>query len=799
MHPTWIWPHKLPQRASDSTAYLVRFRTEFVATDPVPATFPLSISADSRFRLFINNNLVATGPLKPTDSVWFIDTVDLGPSLRPGVNVVGVEVLSYPDPSSGNVSIRRTSTPGLCVSGAVEGVVDFSNERTWRCSPAAGRAFLQGANTVFLGIQEHVEGTLEARDWLSVGFDDSGWMTPIVVQRDDHDPAIAPIPRSIPPMTLAPLDFTGISRRRGDDPGWSGLLRQRSVTIGPHQRVQVDLSLAALTTAFVSVQVSGGARASIELTAAECYEGEPIDLPWVRVKGDRTDSVNGDLHGDPDVYRVGGWGEPDQPETYSPFWFRTIRYLRVAVQTDDDALTIHRLSLTETHYPLAVTGSFNSSSPLDSRLWETSLRTLRNCMHETFEDCPFYEQLQYAMDTRSQALFSLHLSTDDRLVRRAITDFAVSGQPNGLTESRAPSNQPQIIPGFSLFWVFMVAEHLDHVGDREFTRQFLARVHAVLAVFDESLTDDGFVISPPESPGCDGEPEVWNFVDWTAAWRATRGVPDLGPRRANTIITFQYAAALRSAARIATACGEQGLAAEYRGRARDVLRRLCGSSAWDPDTRYFRDSDTGTPSSQHAQVWAVLAGAVTGSAATDLLSRAVRDLGLAACSYAMSHSLFDALRLAGLHQLVDWTPWKDMLDLNLSTWAEDTVSNRSDCHAWGSVPLQHFPRWVLGVSPASPGFEAVRIDPAPSNLAFAEGTVPTIRGPIHVRWDQRSPGVLSVAARGPAAVAFVLSDKSTDLTRSVEGHEQVITFRHPVGTPPSNTGCVGLAPAHVSV
>ena len=87
----------------------------------------------------------------------------------------------------------------------------------------------------------------------------------------------------------------------------------------------------------------------------------------------------------------------------------------------------------------------------------------------------------------------------------------------------------------------------------------------------------------------------------------------------------------------------------------------------------------------------------------------------------MSLSLFDALRLAGLDELISWEPWHEMLALGLTTWAEDTVSNRSDCHAWGSVPLQQFPRYVLGVRPSEPGFDAVTIDPVPSDLEHAEG------------------------------------------------------------------------------
>ena len=197
-------------------------------------------------------------------------------------------------------------------------------------------------------------------------------------------------------------------------------------------------------------------------------------------------------------------------------------------------------------------------------------------MHETFEDCPFYEQLQYAMDTRSQALFTLHLSADDRLVRRAIEDFAASGDPSGLTASRTPCVQTQYIPGFSLFWIFMVADHLDHVGDRGFTGRFIGRIDAVLGFFDRSVSQDGFVLSPPE------EQHLWNFVDWTERWRDTRGVPDLGHRRANTIATFMYIAALRSAATIAAHCGRAGLAAEYHRRAADLSSLITSQRCLGP-------------------------------------------------------------------------------------------------------------------------------------------------------------------------------------------------------------------------
>ena len=60
----------------------------------------------------------------------------------------------------------------------------------------------------------------------------------------------------------------------------------------------------------------------------------------------------------------------------------------------------------ETGYPLEVKSEIHSEEHWVGRLWDISIRTLKRCMHETYEDCPYYEQLQYLLDTRLQALFT---------------------------------------------------------------------------------------------------------------------------------------------------------------------------------------------------------------------------------------------------------------------------------------------------------------------------------------------------------------------------------------------------------
>lgn len=756
-----------------SVASSMRFRTELHLAAPVDAT-NLLISADSRYRLSVNGHLAAAGPAKPSGETWFADRVDISGHLSPGLNIVGIEVLSYSTSALGNASILRTGRPGLFIKGTV-GSTDLALPDVWACQSVTGRHFHQGLHTVFLGIQETVDGTTSEHAWLDPDFDDSHWNTPVLetLQPFTAVPRPTLAERTIPALTLDPVPLADVTRSTGPVLDWAALLTGNPVEIPPHSEVSADLDAGSLITAFLSLAVAGGAGARIDITAAECYEEPPVQIPWQHRKGNRTDHLNMDLYGDPDRYAVCGNGTPLRPEIYSPFWFRTFRFIRLRIVTKSEPLVVRSLKPTQTHYPLFITGSFASSSDLDSRLWDVSVHTLLNCMHETFEDCPYYEQLQYAMDTRSQALFALHLSTDDRLIRRAIEDFAASGSPVGLTESRYPSVEPQYIPGFSLYWIRMMAEHVDHVGDRAFTERFISRMDAVLGYFQNRLSADGFIISPSD----DGI--VWNFVDWTDEWRNSRGVPDLGPRSANTIATFMYIVALRSAAGIARFCNRTALSDEYAERANILAGQAASGPAWDEDRGYFRDNDCGAPQSVHAQAWAVLSGVVHGSAATELLRRAMAEESFAACSYAATLDLFDALRLAGADECIDWSPWEDMLAMNLTTWAEDTVSQRSDCHGWGSVPLQHFPRYVLGVSPAAPGFTAALINPAPSDLDWAKGSVPTPHGPITVHWNRTADGNRNASVSAPAGISLRLPEHASDITEHFDGGQRSLNFTIP--------------------
>ena len=116
---------------------------------------------------------------------------------------------------------------------------------------------------------------------------------------------------------------------------------------------------------------------------------------------------------------------------------------------------------------------------------------------------------------------------------------------------------------------------------------------------------------------------------------------------------------------------------------------------------------------------------------------------LPAVSYVMSYFYFRALAITGLYDksFPLWSLWKDQVSLHLTTWMEDMVSKRSDCHAWGAVPLSEFTGHILGVRSIAPGYAKVWIEPSLGHLTWAEGKVAIPGGEIEVSWNLSSNGV----------------------------------------------------------
>lgn len=362
------------------------------------------------------------------------------------------------------------------------------------------------------------------------------------------------------------------------------------------------------------------------------------------------------------------------------------------------------------------------------------------------------------MDVRSSALFTYCVSGDDGLARQAIIQLHNSFSPSiGLTASRAPSHQTQTIPNFSLFWVCMVVDHFTYFNDVEFVRQFLPVCNAIFETFARRIDRELGLIRGLDSAG-----KQWDFVDWTDSWKPM-GIPPAASRTGfQTYTNSLYAYSLSYCATLLEAVGQQGLASDYRTRAESVaeaINKHCFNG------EYFTDGlastlDIGNDLSQTNQVWAILCGAVSGKQAQKILKDCLTSSDFAPASTAMSFYILRAVSLVAgnvydeqFHSF--WEPWREQLSLGMTTWLEDTVSQRSDCHAWGSAPLYDFLAEVSGVKPGSPGWETIHFQPRLDLFPKLSADVPlrTKSGLLvaRVQWEEEGDHV---------SVSFLLQAES---------------------------------------
>jgi hypothetical protein len=804
----WIWHPEWAETSIESAGALVHFRkTVSISSVPSQPVY-IQITADTKYKLYINSELLVIGPVKGDQHMWFYDEVDIQPFLKAGDNDISVQVLRLYHATSHGTSFPRLPQPGLLIRQARlpdDVGFDIQSDKSWETViDFATRLPTNMPEDQFLQIYEQVDNSL--------AIEEPVWLAAKELDFQTSHGISAPwklSPRLIPYPRYQAVPFKAIHNIESTVPRaeWEKALLAphdggcySTILLPAGSRHRVELEAESHITAYLQFRFQRPFRfgSSLKVTYSESYEDMPEVVPWIRRKGNRLDTAKS-IRGPEDQYFFGGTNAThlrsnpryhqnrEDQEIFSPFHFRTFRFLAVDIEvTHQSDLVMDRIDLTTTNYPLEVIADINVSPAggLYRELWSTSLRTLKNCMHDCYEDCPFYEQLQYVMDARSSALFTYCVSGDDRLARQAILQIHNSFQPRiGLTASRAPTHQLQIIPHFSLFWIAMVTDHFEYFKDTEFTRQFIPVCDGVLESFARRIDPQVGLVRTSQNS------DHWDFVDWAESWKPM-GIPPAAERSGFQAFTSMlYVFSLRRISAVLIAIGRLGLAEEYEIRAKSVIQAL---KTYCFDGRFFTDglSDSccrQSDYSQTSQAWAVLCGAATDDLAVDIMVESTAatagersSQNFTPASTAMSFYVLRALSMAGggiyekrFHSI--WEPWKTQLKQNLTTWVEDDVSNRSDCHAWGSSPLFEMVAEVAGVRMGAPGWQVIDFQPRLSLFSELNATIPFVRngapGLARVQWQYRGDNFgVSISLKLDSA------ETSTPAVRliSPDGHVEII-------------------------
>ncbi len=708
-----------------------KFRKTF-DLDAVPSKFIVYVSADNRYKLWVNGQLVSLGPARGDLYYWNYETVDLAPYLQKGSNLLAALVwndgeykpeaqISYmtafimqaEEPSHGMVNTdgswkaARDSSytplvpkvPGYYVAGPGESINMHYHLTNWE-KKIYDDGKWKPARTLFNGLTKDA-----ARD-------SRGWML---------------VPSPLPPMEMTRERLQALRSVTGIEVPAGFPAKPTKFTIPANTRAVLLFDQGHLTNAYPSLIFSKGNNAGIRLGYAEAlYIGKPADLlksyaPSLP-KGNR-DSIDGKIFiGKADSLISDG----TEGQHFTALWWRTFRYLQLIVETKDEPLTIEDIYGTFTGYPFRQEASFTSGDKLHERMFETGWRTARLCAFETYMDCPYYEQLQYIGDTRIQAMVSYYNAGDERLAKYAIELMDRSRLAEGITQSRYPTDLDQQIPTFSLWWIGMIHDYWRYRQDTGFVKDKLPGTRQVLNFFHHYQQADGRLKNVP----------YWNFTDWVhnrEGW--DYGMAPVGERGESAVLDIQLMWIYKQAAELENRLGMKEFAIQYEKNAA-LLAKSIKHRYYDSTRKLFADTENKKLFSQHANALAKLSGLVNGSEAKAIGEILQTDTSLAPASIYFKYYLHQALVKAGFgNDYLGWLDiWKKNLQMGMTTWAEISEIDmaRSDCHAWGSSPNIEFFRTVLGIDSDGEGFRKIRIEPHPGNLRYVQGEMPHPNGKVSV-------------------------------------------------------------------
>jgi alpha-L-rhamnosidase len=695
------------------------FRTT-INLNSKPGKFIVHLSADNRYRFFVNGIAVCSGPARGDLYNWYFETIDIAAYLKPGNNTLAALVWNM-----GTLApvAQISNQTAFVIQGDGDAETLINSGTNWKVKASTAYEPCSVDNMqrlrayMVIGPGDKVDGSKYLWGWEQPGFDDKAWKQAAIVATPSpsgtgSDNQWTLTPRNIPMMEEKLQRISSVRRSKGISVSPDFLGGKKPLSIGPNKTVSILFDQAYNTIAYPNLFVSGGKGSSIKLTYAEALFDDKLR------KGNRNDVGGKEMVGNYDIYQPDGGNN----RVFRPVWLRTYRYLQLDITTGSQSLNINDLYGMFTAYPFEEKASFTSNDASMKELWDVSWRTARLCAGETYFDCPYYEQLQYEGDTRIQALISLYVTGDDRLMRKSILDFHHSRVPEGLTQGRYPSNRLQVIPPYSLIWVSMIYDYWMYRNDDEFLKQFLVPIAGVLNWYEENIDKEKKMLGPMK---------WWNFVDYTDAFN--EGVPEGADNGNSSIITLQYIYALQHAAALFDAFGKKDDAEHYRDLA-STLNTNTYSNCFDHAKGLMANTPDKKSFSQHASLLAVLTGAVPQKEEKEVMQKVLVDTSIGPVTFYFRFYLNQALKKAGKGDFYyrQLTPWRDMLKIGLTTFAEKPEPARSDCHAWSASPNYDFLATICGIVPASPGFATVNIIPSLGELTSVIGSMPHPAGTITV-------------------------------------------------------------------
>lgn len=414
------------------------------------------------------------------------------------------------------------------------------------------------------------------------------------------------------------------------------------------------------------------------------------------------------------------------------------RFVRIDLLSEG-TLQLQAVQAIFVYRDLEYKGSFQCSDPLLNQIWETGAYTVHLNMQEFLWDGIKRDRMVWTGDMHPEVATICAVFGEQEVVPDSM-DFK---------RDRSPLPMFMDMPTYSIWWLLVQHDWYMQHGNLAYLMEQQDYITGLLKELSTKVAEDGTI-------------DVFRpFLDWPAS---------SNPEGVTAGVHALFVLAMQAGARLCSIFDEQ----ESVALCKQLENRL---RAHIPHHAY----------SKQAAALQALAGLIDAKTANEEVIAPNAPSGY---STFYGYYMLQARALAGdIQGCLDSirSYWGGMLSLGATTFWEDfdiawlenaaridelTPPDKVDvhgtyggycyqgyrhslCHGWASGPTAWLSEFVLGITPAEPGFGKVKIKPNLGDLQWAEGSYPTPHGIIHVRHELLPSGEVQSTYNVPEGIEVV--------------------------------------------
>ncbi len=685
MHNIRIWNSRAPE-----TNCYVDFAKDFTLKDTnLPLT--LKISADTEYVVWLNGQFVARGQYHTFPHLPVYDTVELSSFAQAGVNRLAITVYYQGEQSyqyaKGEAglwfTLHQNDQPIVQSDGSVYSSPSLTYQaEAHRVTPQYGFGFVYDAN--------------QQDDWQNA-------KTPIPARftASDQRAMPAPRPRPIEKCEIRPAHYGRLVKH--------GRFVRADYSTNPALAVQTDtlfptetpISTPSDTNPYYIWDLGREMAGFITLTV-DVPAGAVVDLAYGEHLGEHgvTAHVGGRNFANRYVAKEG-------KQTFTHYFRRIAgRYLQLHVLGQVN--TLPKVGLMEECYPLSLPALPQTGNETMNRILHTARNTLRQCMHELYEDCPWREQSMYAGDSSHQILAGYYAFHETKFPRASLDLMGQSMRDNGFLAITAPTDEFLQIPSFTFMWMSAMANYLLFTKDTSLIEQYYPAIAKTLSRCVAQMPDN--IAIHPFGKG------IWNFYEWSQGSDGGNifdPEPHLDYKAGHKDGLYQMFLyiGLNSAAQMAEALRLPHEQTRWKNIMSTIKQGVC-DTFWNEEKQRFASFVDNGKQNHYAQLMQSLAlfNRIDPTKDAILCDALMHDDTLIPITLGHAVFRYESLLRQG-DEYKDFVyqdvikVWGKMLDADATTFwetelgAADFGGAGSLCHGWSAVPLYLYCRYFEKIAP----------------------------------------------------------------------------------------------------